>query len=58
MMNAPYYRFSPELSSDIPLDCTDDRILVEMCWETYVYMQENQGDVQEIVELLKIFSET
>lgn len=56
-MKVPYFRFSTPLRTNVTMDCKDDRTLVEMCWETFLYMRENQHEVEPMIELLKIFNE-
>ncbi|XP_041362867.1 85/88 kDa calcium-independent phospholipase A2-like [Gigantopelta aegis] len=53
MINVPYFRFSPQLSEDVPLDCHDNRKLINMMWETHCYMVANQSRLQELASLIK-----
>ena len=53
MINAPYYRFSPQLSEDVALDCHDHDKLIQMMWETHCYMVANRNRVNELANLLK-----
>ncbi|PVD38093.1 hypothetical protein C0Q70_00704 [Pomacea canaliculata] len=53
MINVPYFRFSPQLSEDIPLDCHDHAKLINMMWETHCYMVANRHRVHELANLLK-----
>jgi hypothetical protein len=34
--HAPLFRFSPKLSTKVKLNCTDDKVLVDMLWTTKV----------------------
>lgn len=50
---APYFRFTPTLHDDIQLDTTNDNALIEMLWNTKVYIREKCADeVLQFVELL------
>ncbi|XP_038067725.1 85/88 kDa calcium-independent phospholipase A2-like [Patiria miniata] len=53
MIGAPFYRFSPPLSADIPLDETKDRTILKMLWETQVYLHRRREKIQHLGELLK-----
>ena len=53
MVGAAYFRFSPELSKDVPLDETRSDQLIQMLWETKAYIHSNRGDFKKIAELLK-----
>lgn len=52
MIGVPYYRFSPQLSEDIPLDCKDDKVLINMLWETQCYILSQQDKVNQLTALL------
>lgn len=52
MIGVPYYRFSPQLSEDISLDCKDDKALINMLWETQCYIQHQQEKLQQLAALL------
>ncbi|CAL1540222.1 unnamed protein product [Lymnaea stagnalis] len=52
MINVPYYRFSPQLSEDISLDCHDTKALINMMWETHCYMVANRHRLNELGSLL------
>lgn len=52
MIGVPYYRFSPQLSEDIPLDCKDDKVLINMLWETQCYILSQQDKVNQLAALL------
>ena len=53
MIGAPFFRFSPQLSADIPLDEKKDGTLLKMLWETEVYLYKNRDKVQQLADLLK-----
>ncbi len=48
MIGVPYFRFSPPLSEDVPLDCTDDMTLINMLWETQCYIHQNEEKLKEL----------
>ena len=51
-MEVPFYRLSPRLSEDIPLDATDDKLLVKMMWETKAYIHANDATLRDLALLL------
>ena len=53
MAGIPYYRFSPYMATDIELDETDDKTLVDLVWSAMVYMHSRQDDVLRLKEILK-----
>ena len=53
MIDVPFFRFSPQLSEDVSLDCTDDATIVNMLWETQCYITENQEDIQRLATLFR-----
>ena len=53
MVGAAYFRFSPILSKDIPLDEIHNDNLIQMLWETKAYIHNNQGDFKKTAQLLK-----
>ncbi|XP_053392788.1 85/88 kDa calcium-independent phospholipase A2-like isoform X2 [Mercenaria mercenaria] len=52
MINVPFYRFSPQLSEDIPLDCKDNKTLITMLWETQCYIIANKARIEQLAQLL------
>ncbi|XP_022084989.1 85/88 kDa calcium-independent phospholipase A2-like [Acanthaster planci] len=52
-IGAPFYRFSPPLSADIPLDENKDKTLLKMLWETQVYLHRRKAKLKQLGELLK-----
>jgi len=53
MINVPFYRFSPQLCEDLPLDTTDDAILINMLWDTQCYIVANKHRIQQVAQLLR-----
>ena len=53
MIDVPYFRFSPQLSEDVSLDCTDDQTIVNMLWETQCYIVEQQDQIKRLANLLR-----
>jgi len=51
-LSVPFFRLSPRLSEDIPLDTNDDKLLIKMMWETKAYIHANSGTFQDIALLL------
>ncbi|XP_076459319.1 85/88 kDa calcium-independent phospholipase A2-like [Babylonia areolata] len=53
MLNVPHFRFSPQLSEDVALDCHNHATLINMMWETHCYMVANRHRVHELANLLR-----
>ena len=53
MIGVPFYRLSPQLSQEVPLDCNDDKMLIRMLWETQCYIHEHMDKLHQLVALLK-----
>ena len=53
MAGIPFYRFSPYMATDIELDETDDKTLVDLMWSAMVYIHSRQDDVLRLKEILK-----
>ena len=47
-----YFRFSPLLATDIELDETDDKVLIDLMWHTMAYVHSKREDVMSLKELL------
>uniref|UniRef100_T1IP73 phospholipase A2 n=1 Tax=Strigamia maritima TaxID=126957 RepID=T1IP73_STRMM len=52
----PFFRLNAPISKDVPLDETDDAELVKMLWETMVYIQSKQRELQDLARLLENIS--
>jgi len=52
MIGVPYFRLSPQLSEDVPLDCKDNAMLINMLWETHCYINDHLDRVVQLVSLL------
>ena len=52
MVGLPYYRFSSPMSHDVGLDETDDRVLVQMLWETRVYVLQHFKEFTDLANKL------
>ena len=52
MIGVSFYRFSSDMSSEVGLDETDDRLLVKMLWEAKVYVLQNIKSFNELSEKL------
>lgn len=53
MLNIPFYRFSPRLSEDIPLDCHDNKAIIKLMWETQCYIVANKEKIERLGKLLR-----
>lgn len=52
-LGIPYYRFSPQLSEEIWIDCTVDETLVKLMWETQAYLVAHDDVVSELCDILR-----
>ena len=52
MAGIPYYRFSPYMATDIELDEKDDKILIDLMWNTMAYIYSRKEDVIRLKEIL------
>ncbi|ELT90707.1 hypothetical protein CAPTEDRAFT_216660 [Capitella teleta] len=52
MIGVPYVRICPQLSADIPLDCSEDAVLVNMLWETQCYLHKHHDRLARLAALL------
>ncbi|KAI4499538.1 hypothetical protein M0802_005434 [Mischocyttarus mexicanus] len=53
MIGVPYYRFSPQLTSEVAMDEKRDEVLAEMIWTTKAFMHANRDQVQELAAVIK-----
>ncbi len=47
-----FHRLSPHLLSDVEMDETEDKLLVDLMWNTMAYMFEKRDDVRALKEIL------
>ncbi|XP_058238042.1 85/88 kDa calcium-independent phospholipase A2 isoform X3 [Hemibagrus wyckioides] len=52
MADINYQRLSPQLSSEVLLDEVSDSVLVNMLWETQMYLYENRELIQSLAQQL------
>ncbi|XP_034043851.1 85/88 kDa calcium-independent phospholipase A2 isoform X2 [Thalassophryne amazonica] len=52
MTDTIYHRLSPQLSQEVMLDEVSDAVLVDMLWETQMYLYENRAVVESLVKQL------
>ncbi|XP_067830661.1 85/88 kDa calcium-independent phospholipase A2 isoform X3 [Heptranchias perlo] len=52
MVDIPYFRLNSQLKTDVMLDEIDDAILVNMLWETQIYIHQERERIQQLVQLL------
>lgn len=57
MIGVPYYRFNPQLSSDIQMDEKSDTVLAEMMWSAKAFMFANRDQIKELADVLKSVSD-
>lgn len=52
MIGVPYYRFNPQLSTEVGMDEKSDEILVHMIWNAKAFMHANRDVVQELATII------
>ncbi|XP_070776704.1 85/88 kDa calcium-independent phospholipase A2 [Enoplosus armatus] len=52
MIDTIYHRLSPQLSQEVMLDEVSDAVLVDMLWETQMYLYEKRENLQSLAKLL------
>uniref|UniRef100_A0AAR2IQI5 phospholipase A2 n=1 Tax=Pygocentrus nattereri TaxID=42514 RepID=A0AAR2IQI5_PYGNA len=52
MADISYHRLSPQLSTEVMLDEVSDAVLVDMLWETQMYLYENREIIQTLAQQL------
>ncbi|XP_043505074.1 85/88 kDa calcium-independent phospholipase A2 [Polistes fuscatus] len=52
MIGVPYYRFSPQLTSEVAMDEKKDEVLAEMIWTAKAFMHANRNQVQELAAVI------
>ncbi|KAH3777395.1 85/88 kDa calcium-independent phospholipase A2-like [Dreissena polymorpha] len=52
MMDVPFFRLTPPLSDDVPMDCTNKQKIKTMVEETKAYIEENKATIKKVAELL------
>jgi calcium-independent phospholipase A2 len=48
----PYFRFSPFMSEDIELDEKDNKTLVDLMWNTMVYILTKKEELMQLRDIL------
>ncbi|CAD5113603.1 DgyrCDS2764 [Dimorphilus gyrociliatus] len=51
-IQVPFFRFCPNLSEDIPLNCTEDDKLINLLWEVQIYIHDHFQELVQLVEVL------
>ncbi|XP_073500388.1 85/88 kDa calcium-independent phospholipase A2 isoform X2 [Phyllobates terribilis] len=52
MIDIPYFRLSPQLQTDVMLDEISDAVLVNMLWDTQIYIYQQKEHLQRLASLL------
>ncbi|XP_072748411.1 85/88 kDa calcium-independent phospholipase A2 isoform X1 [Anoplolepis gracilipes] len=52
MIGVPYYRFNPQLSTDVAMDEKSDEILAHMIWTAKAFMHANRDQVKELAAII------
>ncbi|XP_063736825.1 85/88 kDa calcium-independent phospholipase A2 isoform X3 [Eleginops maclovinus] len=53
MIDTVYHRLSPQLSQEVMLDEVSDAVLVDMLWDTQMYLYEQRETLQRLARQLK-----
>lgn len=56
MIGIPYYRFNPQLSTEVAMDEKNDDVLAEMIWRAKAFMHENRDQIKELAAILDSLS--
>jgi 85 kD calcium-independent phospholipase A2, putative (fragment) len=51
-LHIPYFRLNPPISENIALDETDNAKIINMLWETTVYMHNRKEELKELIFIL------
>ncbi|XP_040262802.1 85/88 kDa calcium-independent phospholipase A2 isoform X2 [Bufo bufo] len=52
MIDVPYFRLSPQLQTDVMLDEVSDAVLINMLWDTQIYIYQQREELQRLARLL------
>ncbi|OCT83157.1 hypothetical protein XELAEV_18025694mg [Xenopus laevis] len=52
MIDVPYFRLSPQLQTDVMLDEVSDAVLVNMLWDTQIYIYQQREVLQRLAKTL------
>ncbi|OCT85526.1 85/88 kDa calcium-independent phospholipase A2 [Xenopus laevis] len=52
MIDVPYFRLSPQLQTDVMLDEVNDAVLVNMLWDTQIYIYQRREVLQRLAKTL------
>lgn len=52
MIDVPYFRLSPQLQTDVMLDEVSDAVLVNMLWDTQIFIYQQREELQRLARLL------
>uniref|UniRef100_UPI00398EA7F7 85/88 kDa calcium-independent phospholipase A2 isoform X2 n=1 Tax=Pristiophorus japonicus TaxID=55135 RepID=UPI00398EA7F7 len=52
MVDVPYFRLNSQLKTDVMLDEIDDAVLVNMLWDTQIYIHQEREKIQQLAQLL------
>ncbi|XP_066602685.1 85/88 kDa calcium-independent phospholipase A2-like [Prorops nasuta] len=52
MIGVPYYRFNPQLSTDVAMDEKSDEVLADMIWTAKAFMHANRDLIKELAVMV------
>ncbi|XP_018426544.1 PREDICTED: 85/88 kDa calcium-independent phospholipase A2 [Nanorana parkeri] len=52
MIDVHYFRLSPQLQTDVMLDEVSDAVLVNMLWDTQIYIYQQREEIEKLARLL------
>uniref|UniRef100_A0A8C4QXY9 phospholipase A2 n=1 Tax=Eptatretus burgeri TaxID=7764 RepID=A0A8C4QXY9_EPTBU len=56
MISVDYHRLSPQLMSDVMLDEVQDTMLIDMLWDTEIYIHKQKNNIKRLAESLLRYS--
>ncbi|KAK2586301.1 hypothetical protein KPH14_001551 [Odynerus spinipes] len=56
MVGVPYYRFTPQLTSEVSMDEKKDEVLADMIWTAKAFMHANRDQVQELAAVMSAYA--
>lgn len=55
MIEAKYFRLNSQLKDETPLDTVNDEILMQILWETEIYVHKNRAQIRKLARCLNAY---
>ena len=55
MIEAKYFRLNSQLKDETPLDTVNDEILMQILWETEIYVHKNRAQIKKLARCLNAY---